>query len=214
MIECDPDRPVVPVQRVYCAQCGAVLERVWRGQKFSRPSCRARYSAVQRERRLLGLAEDLVTLLKRPRRGPRRGSRRKSPTTDVGGPPKGEIHQEGGPQKTDSNHRPADECLEEPQERTCPGPDRADHEEDQPDDHEQGQQPEQSIPERYHYCWIDQEFIHDEILPFQSRLPAQTPPRRVTGGDPQCGVPDARLTAGQDRRRRTPFSGDLNKNWP
>jgi hypothetical protein len=73
MIECDPDRPVVPVQRAYGAQCGAVLERVWHGRKFCRPSCRAAYAAAKRDRRLLTLAEELVTVLRRPRRGPRRG---------------------------------------------------------------------------------------------------------------------------------------------
>ena len=71
----DPEavQPVVRQQGAICADCGAAMPAGPRRRKLCRPSCRAQYSTAQRERRLLGLAEDLVTLLKRPRRGARRG---------------------------------------------------------------------------------------------------------------------------------------------
>ena len=55
--------------------------------------------------------------------------------------------------------RPEEECLDGLQERTRLCCDRANHEDGQPADNEQDQQPEQPIP----YRGVEQEF-HDEIL--------------------------------------------------
>lgn len=72
MLDSTPDRPVVTLQSVFCAYCGGVMEVGRQARRFCRPSCRARFSADRRDRRLLALAEELVTLAKRRRRAPRR----------------------------------------------------------------------------------------------------------------------------------------------
>ena len=76
MLDHEANRPPGAHQGANCAYCGAVLERVRPTQKFGRPSCRAAYSARRRDRRLLTLAQELVSVLKRPKRGPRQEPRR------------------------------------------------------------------------------------------------------------------------------------------
>ena len=80
--------------------------------------------------------------------------------TYKGGHPYAEGDDEHRVDEPDNGHRPTEECLEGLQERTRLCRDRANHEDDQPADNEQDQQPEQPIP----YRGVEQEF-HDEILP-------------------------------------------------